>query len=170
MQSEFEIILLSIDDIKTNPTNPKIHTAEQVEQIKQSILDFGFNDPIAIDEDDFLIEGHGRLIAAKELGFSELPAIRITGLSEEQKAAYSLIHNQLTINTDFNYELLRSELEEIESFDMTKYSFEVYLDEYFDSDLIENYESKIIVKTKDENEADVIRDFLTENEYHFKEK
>lgn len=113
---------VSIDTLKTYVNNAKQHPAEQIEQIKESIKDYGFNDPIAVDENDVIIEGHGRLIAAKELGMKEVPVIRLSGMPEDKKRAYMLVHNKLTMNTGFDYDVLMSELEESD-IDMDKYGF-----------------------------------------------
>lgn len=88
---------VSIDSIKVYPNNAKIHTAEQIEEIKKSIQEFGNNDPIAIDEKGFIIEGEGRYLAQKDMGLKEIEVIKLTHLSEEQKVAYMLVHNKLTI-------------------------------------------------------------------------
>lgn len=114
---------MPIEDLKPYENNAKIHTREQIEQIKTSIQEFGMNDPIAIWKDNIIIEGHGRLIACKELGIKELPVIRLDNLSDEERKAYTLVHNKLTMNTDFDIELLNEELETIE-IDMTEFGFD----------------------------------------------
>lgn len=70
--NKLKIEYVSLDDINTYENNAKLHPAEQIEQIKKSIQEFGFNDPIAIDENNVIIEGHGRYIACKELGINDL--------------------------------------------------------------------------------------------------
>lgn len=120
-----EIIKVKINDIKPYVNNAKLHPAEQVEQIKKSIEEFGNNDPIAIDDDNTIIEGHGRYLALKELGYKEVECIRLSHLSEEQKKAYILVHNKLTMNTGFDLEILSEELEAIENIDMTEFEFEL---------------------------------------------
>ena len=114
---------MPIENLKPYENNAKIHTVEQIEQIKASITEFGMNDPIAIWKDNIIIEGHGRLIACKELGFTELPVIRLDGLTDDERKAYTLVHNKLTMNTDFDIDLLNEELETIE-IDMTEFGFE----------------------------------------------
>ena len=121
---------LKIEYVKTSSlipyaNNAKIHTEEQIEQIKRSIQEFGFNDPIAVWKDNEIIEGHGRLIAAKELGIDEVPIIRLDSLTDEQRKAYTLVHNKLTMNTGFDFELLDAELESIE-LDMEQFGFLSY--------------------------------------------
>lgn len=128
MPNNLKIEYVPIDEIKTYPNNAKLHPAEQIEQIKKSIQEFGFNDPIAIDENNVIIEGHGRLIACQELGIKEIPIIRLNELSDEQKRAYMLVHNKLTMNTDFDIELLNDELDNI-SFDMSEYGFDMEIEE-----------------------------------------
>ena len=112
-----EIIKLKLKDIRPYENNAKLHPHEQVEQIKNSIIRFGNNDPIAVDKDNVIIEGHGRYEALKELGYEEAEVIVLTGLSEDEKAAYRIVHNQLTMNTDWDMSMLKDELSKI-SIDM----------------------------------------------------
>ena len=144
-----EIIKVKIDDIKAYENNAKIHTPEQVEQIKASILEFGFNDPIAIDENNTVIEGHGRLMALQELGYKDVDCIRLSHLTNEQKCAYILVHNKLTMNTDFDFNILDSELAKIEDIDMTQFDFEeMDFDESdFDCDFSLNTSDKPLART-----------------------
>lgn len=123
---KLKIEYIPIEDLKTYANNAKIHTAEQIEQIKKSIQEFGMNDPIAIWKDNEIIEGHGRLIALKELGFTEAPIIRLDNLSDEERRAYALVHNKLTMNTGFDFSILDIELEDLKQFDfdMTDFGFE----------------------------------------------
>jgi hypothetical protein len=120
-----EIENVSVENLIPYAKNAKKHPQEQIEQIKQSIRDFGFNDPLAVDENNVLIEGHGRLIAAKELGYTKLPCVRLTDLTEQQKKAYILAHNKLTMNSGFDLDLLTQELTDIADFDMSDFGFDV---------------------------------------------
>lgn len=131
---KLKIEYIPIEDLKTYANNAKIHTAEQIEQIKKSIQEFGMNDPIAVWKDNEIIEGHGRLIALKELGFTEAPIIRLDNLSDEERRAYALVHNKLTMNTGFDFAVLDMELEDL-SFDMAEFGFDTqtYTDEDFNS-------------------------------------
>lgn len=130
---------IKIDDIKPYVNNAKLHPAEQIEQIKKSILEFGNNDPIAVDKDNTIIEGHGRYLALKELGYNEVECIRLEHLNEEQKKAYILVHNKLTMNTGFDIDLLNEELEQIVSIDMSDFDFnidmEIDIKEYEDKNV-----------------------------------
>lgn len=111
-------------DLVPYENNAKLHPAEQIEQIKESIRDFGFNDPIAVWKDNKVIEGHGRLIASMELGLDEVPIIRLDNLTDDERKAYTLVHNKLTMNSGFDAELLDLELGEID-LDMEKFGFEL---------------------------------------------
>lgn len=117
---------ININSIIEYENNAKIHTEEQIEQICNSIREFGNNDPIAIDENNTIIEGHGRLYALKKLGFEEVDVIRLTHLNEQQKKAYILAHNNLTMTTGFDLEKLQLEIEEIIDFDMSDFGFEPF--------------------------------------------
>ena len=107
--------------------NAKRHPDWQVEQIANSIQAFGFNDPIAIWHDvaghPVVVEGHGRLLAAKLLGMGEVPVIRLDHLDEEGRRAYTLAHNQTNLTTGFDFQMLDSELDAIEGFDMSEFGF-----------------------------------------------
>lgn len=121
---KLKVEYLPIDEIKPYENNAKIHTPEQIEQIKASIRQFGMNDPIRIwSKDNIIVEGHGRLIACQELGYTEIPIIRLDDLTDEQRKAYTLAHNQLTMNTGFDLDILNQELADI-SIDMQEFGFD----------------------------------------------
>lgn len=140
-----KIELLPVSGLKPYENNAKIHTPEQVAQIRRSIEEFGFNDPIAVDETGMIIEGHGRLLAIKEMGWTEVECIRLEGLTDEQKRAYIHIHNQLTMNTGFDLDILEAELKSIEGIDMAFFGFDLdfEIDPDFDFDDGENAQSQL---------------------------
>ena len=125
---ELKIINKNIDEIKEYENNAKEHPDWQIEQIANSIQEFGFNDPIAINEDNQIIEGHGRLLAAKQLNLTEIPCIILTGLTEVQERAYIIAHNKTTMNTDFDLDRLQYELNalKVEGFDLELTGFSEY--------------------------------------------
>lgn len=120
-----KIEYVDIDSIKRYKNNAKLHPREQIEQIKKSIQEFGNNDPIAVWHNE-IVEGHGRYDALKELGEKEIPIIRLDNLTDEQRKAYTLVHNKLTMNSDFDMETLNLELENIVDIDMTDFGFELF--------------------------------------------
>lgn len=148
---ELKIEYLSKEELKPYANNAKIHTAEQVEQIKKSIEEFGFNDPIAIWHENEIIEGHGRLLAVMEMDdITEVPVIRLDDLTDTQRKAYMLAHNKLTMNTNFDNGILSLELDDIiGEIDMTQLGFSEFEismitgdfapDEY-DEDLLSEYD------------------------------
>lgn len=108
--------------------NAKEHTAEQVEQIKASMRQVGFCDPIGVwtnaEGKSEVVEGHGRLMAALELGLRSVPVIHLDGLSDEQRRFYALIHNKLTMNTGWDFDKLNSEIDSLVDIDMCEFGFE----------------------------------------------
>lgn len=108
---------ISIDEIKFYERNTRTHSDDQIEQIVQSIQEFGFTNPVLIDENNVLIAGHGRTVAARTMGMTEVPAIRLTGLSETQRKALRIADNQLALNAGWDEELLKIELSELQDVD-----------------------------------------------------
>lgn len=97
--------------------NSRTHTDEQVTQIASSIKEFGFTNPVLIDEQGGIIAGHGRIMAAKKLGIEEVPTITLVGLSEAQRKAYIIADNQLPLNAGWDLDLLKVEIEQLQELD-----------------------------------------------------
>lgn len=110
---------ISIDDLIPYAMNSRTHSPEQVNQIAASIKEFGFTNPVLIDEDKGIIAGHGRVMAAKKLGVATVPCITLVGLSDVQKKAYVIADNKLALNAGWDEELLKLEIESLieEGFD-----------------------------------------------------
>ena len=123
-----EIVKIKINDLKPYSKNAKKHPKKQIECIKQSIKQFGFNDPIGIWKDNMVIEGHGRLQALKELGYEEVECIRLNHLTDDERRAYTLAHNKVSEKAEWDFELLNEEIDELFNFDMTDFGFE-FVDE-----------------------------------------
>jgi len=125
MQLKFEHT--SVDRLIPYARNARTHAAEQVAQIAGSIAEFGFVNPILVGEDDVIIAGHGRLLAAQKLGMAEVPVIRLEHLSEIQRQALVIADNKIAENAAWDEELLRLELEELraEDFDLDITGFDL---------------------------------------------
>lgn len=166
---ELKIEYLNKEQLKPYVNNAKLHPAEQVEQIKKSIEEFGFRDPIAIWHDNEIIEGHGRLLAVMEMPeVSEVPVIRLDDLTDEQRRAYMLVHNKLTMNSDFDIEVLNLELDDIVDIDMEQFGFDLNIDneEEIERTEVAYKESiSVVIDCKNEDEAQSVFDALTEEGY-----
>lgn len=97
--------------------NSRTHSEAQVQQIASSIKEFGFTNPVLIDEENGIIAGHGRVQAAQLLGMDEVPCIVLSGLSEAKKRAYIIADNKLALNAGWNDEMLRLEFEDLKAMD-----------------------------------------------------
>lgn len=120
-----EIIKIPLSDLTPDPNNAKDHPEWQIEQIKNSIETFGNLDPIGVwGEQNLIVEGNGRYEALKELGFHEAECIRLDWLTEEERRAYALAHNKLTMNSGFIPDALDLNLEAIGEIDMEQFGFD----------------------------------------------
>ena len=137
--TRLKIEYVDIDSIKPYKNNAKQHPKEQIEQIKKSIEQFGMDDPIGIWRDE-IVEGHGRLIACKELGMKEVPIIRLDHLTDEERKAYTLAHNKVTMNSGFDLDILSEELASFETINMADFGFDLDFDieDDTDHDIIED--------------------------------
>jgi hypothetical protein len=105
------IELWPIDRLRQYERNPRTHSEAQVHQIAASMIEFGWTNPVLVDEQGGVLAGHGRLLAARKLGLAEVPVIRFEHLSEAQKRAYLIADNQLALQAGWSEELLAAELE-----------------------------------------------------------
>ena len=123
---QLKIEYLNKNELKPYENNTKIHTDQQIAQIRESILTFGFNDPVAVWKDNIIIEGHGRFLAAMQIDALQLiPVIRLDSLTDQQRKAYAIVHNALVLSTGFDIDLLRQELENIQTIDMQQFDFTI---------------------------------------------
>lgn len=120
---EFKYIELS--KLKNYENNIKIHTEEQINKIALSIEKTGFNDPIGITEDFEIVEGHGRVLAAKELGIDKVPCIVLKNMDHEKVRLYRILHNKCCLETGLDKERLAYELNalQIEGIDIAIHGF-----------------------------------------------
>ena len=115
----YEHALIALDDLIPYAMNSRTHSEEQVAQIAASIREFGFTNPVLIDEANNLIAGHGRVLAARKLKMELVPAIVVTGLDENRRRALVIADNQLALNAEWDQEKLIAELQSM-SVDMQK--------------------------------------------------
>lgn len=126
LKIEFE----QVDDLLPYANNAKRHTDAQVEQIANSIREFGFNDPIGVwtnaRGESEIVEGHGRVLAAKSLGIDRVPVIHLDRMTDQQRRAYALAHNKLTMDTGWDFDALDAELDALGmDFDIGDFGFDV---------------------------------------------
>lgn len=171
-QPELHIEEVETSDLVPYVNNAKLHSDLQVEQIANSIEEFGFNDPIAIWEDadgrKQIVEGHGRVLAAEKLGIDAVPVIYLNHLSDEARRAYTHIHNQTTLNSGFDYTILDKEIELLD-FDWESFGFiggfdaiEDLMGDDFASNSIESRDSGDISITFvfEEQHAQAVKDYI----------
>jgi DNA modification methylase len=113
----YEYEIKKVSDLLPYVNNSRTHSEEQTTQIASSISEFGFTNPVLIDETNNLIAGHGRLLAAKKLGIEEVPAIILSGLTKAQKKAYVIADNQLALNAGWDLDMLKLEIEGLNELD-----------------------------------------------------
>ena len=112
-----EIIYKKVQELIPYVNNSRTHSEEQVNQICASINEFGFTNPLLIDEKGSIIAGHGRLMASKKLGMKKVPCIVLEGLTEAQKKAYIIADNKMALNAGWDEELLKIEIENLKELD-----------------------------------------------------
>jgi len=113
MQGANKIEQIGIEKLIPYAKNSRTHSDEQVAQLAGSIKEFGFNNPVLIGQDDIIIAGHGRVMAARKLGMTEVPCIRLEHLTETQRKAYIIADNRLALNAGWDNELLTIELNDL---------------------------------------------------------
>ena len=109
---------LPLDALQLDPQNPRLHSKRQVRQIARSIEVFGFNVPVLVNAEGRLIAGHGRVLAAKLLGLSEVPAIRLDHLTEAQTRAFMIADNRLTENAAWDERLLAEQFQALSALNL----------------------------------------------------
>ena len=113
--------VVSPDDIKQSRIidltlykgNPRVHSEIQIERLVNSLREFGFTNPVLVDDTGNVIAGHGRIAAAKKIGLETVPTITLSHLSEDQRKAYLIADNQLALNSSWDDVLLKIELEKL---------------------------------------------------------
>lgn len=170
---ELNIKYMNIRDLKPYKKNAKKHNKEQVEQIANSIKEFGFTQPVIIDKNNEVVAGHGRILGAKKAGLKQVPTVCLEELTEEQIKAYRLVDNKLN-ESEWDNDLLNTELSELldaGEVDMTLFDFD--MDNLFEEET-ENKkkvefevkkENKIIITCKTKRQTEDLYKRLIEEGY-----
>src|SRR5258707_771856 len=116
--SRLVVTYRAVGDLIPDPRNARTHPKRQIDQLKSSIEAFGFTNPILADPEGHIIAGHGRLQAARAMGFTEVPTIILSGLSEVQKRALRIADSKIALNASWDLEILQLELSELASLDV----------------------------------------------------
>jgi ParB family transcriptional regulator, chromosome partitioning protein len=132
--SNLKIVYKPITDLIPYANNSRTHSDDQVLQIASSIKEFGFTNPVLVDDEGGIVAGHGRVMAAKKLNLKEVPTITLIGLTEAQKKAYIIADNKLALNAGWDDEMLKLEFDalkeldfdlEITGFDISELNFNI---------------------------------------------
>ena len=173
-----------VSDLIPYARNSRTHSDVQVNKIASSIKEFGFLNPVLIDEDNGIIAGHGRVMAAQKLGLKEVPVLQIGHLSDTQKRAYIIADNRLALDAGWDEEMLRVEFAELaeDGFNLELTGFDVgelghiMFDDVGDTNETPSAEPEsaykeqyaVIVTCKDATEQETVYNKLAENGYDVK--
>ncbi|OCG45697.1 hypothetical protein A9G34_00945 [Gilliamella sp. Choc4-2] len=178
--NSLKITYKKVSDLKKHIKNSRTHSDDQIQQIINSIIEFGWTNPILIDENDIMIAGHGRLDAAEKLNLDNIPCVVLSGLTDVQKKAYLIADNQLALNAGWDFDILQSEIADLSlsDFDVSLLGFsDTELNKLLDNnnlyeesnhDLSEkSLENKIIVEIEvaTEKEQEQLYNEMTERGY-----
>lgn len=159
--NEIKIDIIPISELKPYEKNARKHQSEDVGAIVASIKEFGFNDPIGVwSNENIIVEGHGRLEAAKALGLEVVPVIHLDHLTDEQRRAYALAHNKTAELSLWDDDLLSVELDNILDIDMSEFGFDLDDDEEVKERDEVNYSESISVVVECENEEQAEKVFI----------
>lgn len=117
MKTTTEMQLVPITKLVPYVNNARTHSPEQINKLRSSLREFGFINPVIIDRDYGIIAGHGRILAAKEEGITDVPCVFADHLTEAQKKAYIIADNRMAMDAGWDEELLRVEIESLQAAD-----------------------------------------------------
>lgn len=150
-----------IKELKPYKKNAKKHDKKQVEQIANSIKEFGFTQPVIIDANNEVVAGHGRILGAKKAGLKEVPTVCLEELTEEQIKAYRLADNKLN-ESEWDKKTLKEELDELyNSFSMEDFGFGINIE---DIDVVQEGRREIAPELGEANNY-IVLEFDTEQEW-----
>ena len=172
-----------VDDLIPYVNNSRTHSDEQVTQVAASIKEFGFTNPILIDENNGIIAGHGRLMAAKKLKLKQVPTITLKGLTDAQRKAYVIADNKLALNAEWDFDLLKIEIESLQEddfkldllgFDVDELNGILGFDDIAEEEPEQDYEDKykeqygVIIMCKNAEEQEKVFNKMQQNGYEVK--
>lgn len=177
-----KIKYIATEDLIPYINNSRTHSKAQVDQIIASINEFGFTNPVLIDENQGIIAGHGRVSAAIKIGIDKIPTICLENLTDEQKAAYVIADNKLALNADWDIDVLEKELNDLNTaqFDIKITGFSIeelqsltdfdFTDDIYTPDEEESYNEGIIQYVlifDDEQQQSIWNKFLSKIKQDF---
>jgi len=115
--SKYEYLVRSTNDLMPYINNSRTHSDDQINQVAASIKEFGFTNPVLIDEEGGIIAGHGRVQAAKKLNMTDIPCIVLEGLTDAQKKAYVIADNRIALNAGWDEDMLSVEVQALDELD-----------------------------------------------------
>lgn len=141
-KKQIEFQWKSTADLIPYARNARKHSEQQVTQIASSIREFGFLAPVIIDKDNTIIAGHGRILAAQKLGLDKIPCVQASHLTDAQRRAYTIADNKIALNSEWDEEMLKVEIEDLklEDFDLNLTGFK--LEEIEDFDITDSKEKE----------------------------
>jgi ParB-like chromosome segregation protein Spo0J len=160
-----KIVNKKIEELKPYENNPRFND-EAVEQVANSIKEFGFKVPMVIDKNNVIVAAHTRYKASLELGLKEVPCIVADDLTEEQIKAFRLADNKVSELAQWNYDLLDEELQELLDFNMEDFGFSIQIEDIdiMNNGSYEEPEEKIAVELDERNDY-VVLQFKTDEEW-----
>ena len=114
VNSPEQIRYVPVSQLKPYENNPRVHNEIQIQRLVNSLKEFGFTNPLLIDDLGNVIAGHGRLMAAEKIGLESVPTITLAHLTDEQRKAYVIADNQLAMNSSWDDDLLQTELKALD--------------------------------------------------------
>lgn len=165
---QMKVTYVNIKELRPYKKNAKKHNKEQVEQIAQSIKEFGFTQPVLVDKHNSVVAGHGRILGAKKAGLKQVPVVYLDDLTEEQIKAYRLVDNKLN-ESDWDFNLLDEELGVLaDDIDMSLFGFYPVVEEQVKEKKVEfkvKKRNKVVVECINAKQAEDLYDRLVVEGY-----
>ena len=167
----------STENLIPYANNSRTHSDDQINQVASSIKEFGFTNPVLIDEQGGIIAGHGRVMAAKKIGLAEVPTITLAGLTKAQVKAYVIADNQLALNSGWDFDTLNLEVESLTEmgFDVSLLGLSDLMPDELDekennslSDVKDEDQFLLVIECKNETDQNIIYEELLTRNYNIR--